>query len=110
VTCKAESINKTSIILPTGFTEVSAQALNNTGNWTFTWESETNSYNFSIAAGSPVPNLTANQWTLFKVTVKWPAFPPTTAKFGVDTFSETIKSANNTVWLTVTVNPQFTAR
>ena len=109
VTCKAESINKTSIILPSGFTKISAQALNNTGNWTFTWESTTNSYNFSIAAGSPVPNLAANSWTQFKVTVRWPAFPPTTAKFGVDAFSEATKSANNTVWLTVAINPQFSA-
>jgi hypothetical protein len=109
VTCKAESINKTSIILPSGFTRVSAQALNDTGNWSSTWVGATNSYNFSIAAGSSVRNLSANQWTRFKVTVRWPAFPPTTAKFGVDAFSETTKSANNTIWLTVAISPQFSA-
>jgi len=109
VTCKAASINKTSIILPSGFTNITAQALNDTGNWAVTWVSSTNSYNFSIAAGSSVPNLAAGNWTRFKVIVRWPAFPPTTAKFGVDAFSETTKSANNTVWLTVAINPQFSA-
>ncbi len=91
------------------FTRVSAQALNDTGNWAVSWISGTNSYNFSIAAGSSVPNLGANQWTRFRVTVQWPAVPPTTVKFGVDAFSQTTASANNTVWLTVTFNPQFSA-
>ncbi|MEM3722376.1 MAG: hypothetical protein QXF53_01740 [Candidatus Bathyarchaeia archaeon] len=109
VTCKAESINKTSIILPTGFTRISARALNDTGNWTCSWVSGTNSYNFSIGAGSNVPDLVANQWTRFEVTVQWSATPPITVKFGVDTFSETTASANNTIWLTVTFNPQFAA-
>ncbi|MEM3703757.1 MAG: hypothetical protein QXX79_05015, partial [Candidatus Bathyarchaeia archaeon] len=109
VTCKANSINKTSIILPASFTQVSARALNNTGRWNVTWVSAKRSYNFSIAEDSDVQNLIANQSTQFEVTVQWPAVPPTTAKFGVDAFSQTTASANNTVWLTVTFNPQFTA-
>ncbi|MDW8040158.1 MAG: hypothetical protein RMJ03_01875 [Nitrososphaerota archaeon] len=109
VTCKSGSINMTSIILPADFTQVSARALNNTGRWSVTWVSAKRSYNFSIAAGSDVPNLVANKWTRFEVTVQWPAVPPTTARFGVDAFSVTTASANNTVWLTVAFTPQFIA-
>ncbi|MDH7607462.1 MAG: hypothetical protein QHH12_06860 [Candidatus Bathyarchaeota archaeon] len=108
VTCNSGSVNKTNIILPSGFTKISAQALNDTGNWEFSWVSGTNSYNFSIAAGSPTPNLEANHWTGFRVTVQWPAVPPTTARFGVDAFSQDTAS-NNTFWLTVTFNPQLSA-
>ncbi|MEM0095125.1 MAG: hypothetical protein QW660_00590 [Candidatus Bathyarchaeia archaeon] len=109
VTCKAESINKTSIILPSGFTQISARALNNTGKWKVQWDNTKKSYNFSIAEDSSVPNLAENQSTRFEVIVQWCAVPPTTVKFGVDAFSETTASLNNTLWLTVTFNPQFTA-
>jgi len=109
VTCKSGSINKTSIILPASFTPISARAKNDTGKWVVQWVSAKKSYNFSIAEDSNATNLTANQWTRFEVTVQWPAVPPTTVKFGVDAFSETTASLNNTLWLTVTFNPQFTA-
>jgi hypothetical protein len=98
VTCKSESINKTNIIFPEEFEYVSAQAptgWNAAKNWPYV--------NFT---GS---NLATGSWLLFNVSVKWPAVPPTTAKFGVDTFNQTTPSMNNTVWLTVSFNPKFSA-
>lgn len=98
-----DPINKTNVIYPSGFTYVANEAP--TG-WTGSHSGSTRSVNFTANSGSEIA---ASTWKLFNVTLKWPGVPPKTVVLGVDCFLNDTASSNNTVWLSVTFNPKFSA-
>ncbi|MDI6691023.1 MAG: hypothetical protein QME50_04030, partial [Candidatus Bathyarchaeota archaeon] len=115
VTCVADNVNRTYIILPGGFTyigpSISGGGTAAIGNWSATYYSATRSVNFTALSGEEIA---AGKWAWFNFTVKWPSVPPTpipaVRTFGIDCFLDGTASQNNTVTLDVSfIQPQHTA-